>query len=162
MKSFQGGHVFSDIGCYTLGAFPPYKAIESCVDMGASISMASGAAHAGVRPAACVIGDSTFTHSGMTPLLDAATENTPITVLVLDNGTVAMTGGQPTFGSGEGLLRIIRGLGIPEEHLVTINPVPKNHAENVARIKKELEYDGVSVIVAQRECLEEIKRRKKG
>jgi indolepyruvate ferredoxin oxidoreductase alpha subunit len=161
MKDHPDGHVFSDIGCYTLGALPPYKAIESCVDMGASISMASGAAHAGIRPVACVIGDSTFTHSGMTPLLDAVTENTPITVFILDNGTVAMTGGQPTFGTGEGLLRIIRGFGVTAEHLVPIVPVPKNHEENVKKIKKELEYEGLSVIVAQRECLEEIKRRKK-
>jgi indolepyruvate ferredoxin oxidoreductase, alpha subunit len=161
MKSFTGGHVFSDIGCYTLGALPPYQAIESCVDMGASISMASGAAHAGVRPVVCAIGDSTFTHSGMTPLLDAVSENTPITVFILDNGTVAMTGGQPTFGSGEGLLKLIRGLGVPDDHLIPIVPIPKNHADNVQKIKREFEHEGLSVVVAQRECLEEIKRQKK-
>ncbi|HDS29434.1 MAG TPA: indolepyruvate ferredoxin oxidoreductase [Firmicutes bacterium] len=161
MKYFPDGHVFSDIGCYTLGALPPYTAIESCVDMGASISMASGAAHAGIRPSVAVIGDSTFTHSGMTPLLDAAHENTPITVFILDNSTVAMTGGQPTFGSGEGLLRIIRGFDIPDGHLLAINPLPKDHAKNVEMIKRELEYDGLSVIVAQRICVEEIKRLRK-
>jgi indolepyruvate ferredoxin oxidoreductase, alpha subunit len=161
MKDFPDGHVFSDIGCYTLGALPPYAAIESCVDMGASISMASGAAHAGIRPAVCVIGDSTFTHSGMTPLLDASHENTPITVFILDNGTVAMTGGQPTFGSGESLLKIIRGFGVSEDHLVSIVPLPKNHESNTELIKKEFAYEGLSVIVARRECLEELKRRKK-
>lgn len=161
MKDFPDGRVFSDIGCYTLGGLPPYNAIESCVDMGASISMASGAAHAGVHPSVCVIGDSTFTHSGMTPLLDAAAENTPMTVFILDNGTVAMTGGQPTFGTGEGLIRIIKGLGVPEEHIVTIVPIPKNHEENVRKIRNEINYRGLSVIIAQRECLEEIKRKKK-
>ena len=62
---------FSDIGCYTLGALPPYNAINSCVDMGASITMAIGASDAGLIPSVAVIGDSTFTHSGMTGLLDA-------------------------------------------------------------------------------------------
>ena len=63
--------VFSDIGCYTLGALPPYNIINSCVDMGASVTMAIGAADAGLHPSVAVIGDSTFTHSGMTGLLDA-------------------------------------------------------------------------------------------
>lgn len=161
MKDHPAGHVLSDIGCYTLGALPPYTAIESCVDMGASISMAIGAAHAGVRPAVAAIGDGTFTHSGMTPLLDAATENTPITVFILDNSTVAMTGGQPTFATGESMIRLVKGLGVPEEHLITIRPLPKNHQENVAIIKRELAHDGLSVIISQRECLEELKRRKK-
>lgn len=161
MKAYENGRVFSDIGCYTLGALPPYRAIESCVDMGASISMANGAAHAGIRPVVCAIGDSTFTHSGMTPLLDAVAVDTPITVFIMDNSTVAMTGGQPTYGTGGGLERIVRGLGVPEEHIRIIDPVPKEHENNVGIIKKELEHEGLSVIIAQRECIEEIKRRKK-
>lgn len=60
------GRVFADIGCYTLGALPPFNAINTCVDMGASITMAKGASDAGLVPAVAVIGDSTFTHSGMT------------------------------------------------------------------------------------------------
>lgn len=66
--------VFSDIGCYTLGANAPFNAINSCVDMGASITMAKGASDAGLHPAVAVIGDSTFTHSGMTGLLDCVNE----------------------------------------------------------------------------------------
>jgi TPP-dependent indolepyruvate ferredoxin oxidoreductase alpha subunit len=58
--------MFSDIGCYTLGVLPPYRAVHSCVDMGASIAMAHGATQAGYRPVICTIGDSTFAHSGMT------------------------------------------------------------------------------------------------
>ena len=161
MKAFDSGRVFSDIGCYTLGALPPYRAIESCVDMGASISMANGAAHAGMRPVVCAIGDSTFTHSGMTPLLDAAAVDTPVTVFIMDNSTVAMTGGQPTYGTDGGIERIVRGLGVPDEHIILINPVPKEHEKNVGIIKKELEHEGLSVIIAQRECIEELKRRKK-
>ncbi|HKJ00940.1 MAG TPA: hypothetical protein VJ997_00760, partial [Longimicrobiales bacterium] len=61
--------VAGDIGCYTLGALPPFEALESCVCMGASIGMAKGASDAGVRPAVAVIGDSTFLHSGLTPLV---------------------------------------------------------------------------------------------
>jgi len=129
--------------------------------MGASISMANGAAHAGMRPVVCAIGDSTFTHSGMTPLLDAAAVDTPVTVFIMDNSTVAMTGGQPTYGTDGGIERIVRGLGVPDEHIILINPVPKEHEKNVGIIKKELEHEGLSVIIAQRECIEELKRRKK-
>ena len=74
IANYPTAKVFGDIGCYTLGALPPYKAIDSCVDMGASISMAKGAADAGLHPVIAVIGDSTFTHSGMTGILDAAWE----------------------------------------------------------------------------------------
>ena len=61
--------------------------------MGASITMAKGAADAGFTPAIAVIGDSTFTHSGITGLLDAVNDKSSITVVILDNATVAMTGG---------------------------------------------------------------------
>ena len=66
--------VFSDIGCYTLGYMPPFNSFQTCVEMGASITMALGAANSGVWPAVAVIGDSTFTHSGMTGLLDCVNE----------------------------------------------------------------------------------------
>ena len=85
--------VFGDIGCYTLGALPPFRAIDSCIDMGASITMAKRALPARVFPAISVIGDSTFTHSGMTGLLDCVNENTNITIVISDNETTAMTGG---------------------------------------------------------------------
>jgi len=161
MKDYPDGRVFSDIGCYTLGALPPYRSIESCVDMGASISMANGAAHAGIKPSVCAIGDSTFTHSGMTPLLDAVDINSPITVFIMDNSTTAMTGGQPSYGTGDKLADIVRGLGVPVEHLITINPMSKYHDKNVAIIKKEVEYDGLSVILARRPCIEELKKQRK-
>ncbi len=94
LKEYTPGRVFSDIGCYTLGALPPYNAINSCVDMGASVTMAVGAADAGLIPSVCVVGDSTFTHSGMTGLLDAVVKDSPVTIIISDNSTTGMTGGQ--------------------------------------------------------------------
>ena len=96
LSAFPDAIVTSDIGCYTLGALPPYNAIETCVCMGASVGMAKGAADAGYHPVVAVIGDSTFLHSGVTPLMDAVAADTPMTLIILDNKTVAMTGGQPT------------------------------------------------------------------
>ncbi len=160
MKDYGPQRVFSDIGCYTLGALPPYNAINSCVDMGASITMAKGAADAGVRPSVAVIGDSTFTHSGMTGLLDAANENSPVTVIILDNAAVAMTGGQPSAGEGR-IEQICIGVGVKPEHVRTVIPLPKNHDEMVRVIKEEIEYDGLSVIIAQRECIQTLVARKK-
>lgn len=145
--------LFSDIGCYTLGALPPYQAVQSCVDMGASIGMAHGAAKAGAHPVICTIGDSTFTHSGMTPLIGAAYENANITVIVLDNSTVAMTGGQDVFVGGEQLVDLIRGLGVDPEHLHHIRPHAKLHDEQVELIRREIAYRGLSVIVASRPCI---------
>ena len=111
--------------------FPPYNAVHTCVCMGASVGMAKGGAEAGVHPSVAVIGDSTFGHSGMTPLLSAAAADTNMTVFILDNCTVAMTGGQPSFASGERLLRMIEGLGVPKEHIRVIEPLPKNLEKNV-------------------------------
>jgi indolepyruvate ferredoxin oxidoreductase alpha subunit len=161
LKGFRSASVFSDIGCYTLGALPPYNAISTCVCMGASVSMAKGGSDAGIRPSVAVIGDSTFGHSGITPLLAAARANTDMTVLILDNSTVAMTGGQPSFASGDVLLDIIRGAGVDPEHLKVIEPLPAKLAENAAAIREELEHEGLSVVVARRECIQEARKRKR-
>src|SRR5659263_700869 len=110
MKDFGPGRVFSDIGCYTLGALPPYNMVNSCVDMGASITMAIGASDAGLFPSVAVIGDSTFTHSGMTGLLDAVVKNSSVTIIISDNSTTGMTGGQQSQGTGR-LEQICEGLG---------------------------------------------------
>ncbi|MBN2715118.1 MAG: indolepyruvate ferredoxin oxidoreductase [Deltaproteobacteria bacterium] len=153
-------HVFSDIGCYALGALPPFNSLQTCVDMGASVTMAKGAADAGLRPAVCVIGDSTFTHSGMTGLLDAVNDQTSMTVIISDNFTIAMTGGQPSAATNR-LRDICLGLGVSSEHLRIIVPLARNHDENVAVLKEEFAYEGVSVIIAQRECIQAAKRNKK-
>ena len=160
IKPFGPGRVFSDIGCYTLGALPPYNSINSCVDMGASVTMAIGAADGGLFPSVAVIGDSTFTHSGMTGLLDAVCKNSPVTIIISDNLTTGMTGGQKSAGTGR-LEKICAGLGVEPEHIRTITPLRKNHEDNVRIMKEEFEYRGVSVIVSSRECIQTAARRKK-
>jgi indolepyruvate ferredoxin oxidoreductase alpha subunit len=158
LATLPKGRVFSDIGCYTLGALKPYESINSCVDMGASITMAKGAADAGMVPAVAVIGDSTFTHSGITGLLDAIIGQSPITVMILDNGTTAMTGGQDSSAIGR-LEDICKGLGVEESHIRLLKPLRKYHEENVKIITEELAYPGVSVIIPRRECIVAIDKR---
>ena len=145
--------VFGDIGCYTLGALPPFKALSSTVDMGASITMAKGAADAGLRPAIAVIGDSTFTHSGMTGLLDAINENSPITVIISDNLTTGMTGGQDSAGTNK-FEAICLGLGMDPAHLHVVTPLPKNIPDIAQLLRDEIAYEGVSVIIPRRECIQ--------
>ena len=158
LSEYSDGRVFSDIGCYTLSALKPLESINSCVDMGASITMAMGAADAGLIPAVASIGDSTFTHSGMTGLLDAVNNNSPITVLILDNATTGMTGGQKSSALGR-IEAICLGLGVEEEHIRVLKPLAKNHEENVQVLKEELEYKGVSVIIPRRECIQTLNKR---
>jgi len=161
MREHQEHHVFSDIGCYTLGALPPYSAINTCVDMGASITMAKGAADAGLRPAVAVLGDSTFAHSGMTGLLDAVNDRAPVTVIIADNDTTAMTGGQCSSASGSKIVDICRGLGVEESHIRVIVPLKQHLQENVAVLGEEFRYDGVSVVIARRECIESAAKKKR-
>ncbi len=153
-----GGVVFSDIGCYTLGALPPYEAIDTCVEMGASITMAKGAAAAGLHPAIALIGDSTFTHSGMAGLLDCVNEDADVTVVIVDNLTIAMTGGQPSAAENR-LAMICAGLGVDRDHIRVIEPHPRNHEENVTVLEREIAHNGPSVIIAQRECIQTARRR---
>ena len=157
---YADARIFGDIGCYTLGALPPFRAIDSCVDMGASITMAKGAADAGVHPAIAVIGDSTFTHSGMTGLLDAVNDKSRITVILSDNLTTAMTGGQDSAGTNK-FEAICLGLGVEPEHVRVVVPLPKNMEEITRIIREEIEYDGVSVIIPRRECMQTLKRKLK-
>lgn len=152
--------VFGDIGCYTLGWLAPFNAIDTCVDMGASITMAKGAADAGQRPAVAIIGDSTFTHSGMTGLLDAVNENSPVTVIISDNLTTGMTGGQDSQGTGK-LEEICLGLGVDRAHLHTIDSLPSKVEEMKALFADEMAYEGLSVIIARRECIQTARRHKK-
>ncbi len=149
----QRPYYFGDIGCYALAALPPYNAIDTCVDMGASIGMGIGAAKAGAHPIICTIGDSTFVHSGLSALLEAAALDVNMTVVILDNATVAMTGAQEVFASGESLIRVIRGLGVDPAHLIRIDPLPQNHERNAALLQREIDHPGLSVVVACRRCI---------
>lgn len=158
MEKYSKGRVFSDIGCYTLGALAPFNAINSCVDMGASITMAKGAADVGFSPSIAVIGDSTFTHSGMTGLLDVVNCNSNVTIIINDNSTTGMTGGQKSAATGK-IEDICRGIGIPEERIRVITPLKKNHDENVQVLLEELQRDEPSVIISRRECIQTLNKR---
>ncbi|MBQ0102690.1 MAG: indolepyruvate ferredoxin oxidoreductase [Prevotellaceae bacterium] len=153
IDEIPSARVFGDIGCYTLGALPPFQAITSCVDMGASITMAKGASDAGIWPAIAVIGDSTFTHSGMTGLLDAINDRANITVIISDNLTTGMTGGQDSQGTNR-FEQICLGLGVEPEHLHVVVPLPKNMDEIRKVLRDEINYKGVSVIIPRRECIQ--------
>ncbi len=160
LKDYQGARVFGDIGCYTLGWMPPFSALHTCVEMGASLTMAQGAAYSGVWPSVAVIGDSTFTHSGMTGLLDAVNTNADVTLCISDNLTTGMTGGQDSAGTGR-LEAICAGIGVDPAHIRTIVPLPKNYPDMEKTIREELEYHGVSVIICRRECIQTAKRHAK-
>jgi indolepyruvate ferredoxin oxidoreductase alpha subunit len=153
--------VMADIGCYALGAVPPYNAVETIVCMGASIGMARGASLAGIKNSIGVIGDSTFLHSGMTNLVDAISTKTPVTVIILDNSIVAMTGCQQTILPSSKLEGLLLGLGVEKEHLRVLATNPNSHEENAKIIEEECNYRGVSVIVMVRECLEAFRLRTK-
>jgi indolepyruvate ferredoxin oxidoreductase alpha subunit len=153
--------VNADIGCYSLGAMGELSVPESLVCMGASVGMARGASEAGVKYAIGVIGDSTFVHSGIPPLIDAAAADTPMTLVILDNTIVAMTGCQEPILPSASLKKLILGTGVDENHLVLLEAHPSKKAENLAAFRREMEHRGLSVVVFHRECLEAARIRKK-
>jgi indolepyruvate ferredoxin oxidoreductase alpha subunit len=153
--------VTGDIGCYTLGALRPLSAMDTCVDMGASIGMAHGASLVGSiteRPVVAVIGDSTFAHSGITGLMNTVYNGGTGTVLILDNRITAMTGhqGNPINGitlqkrpSREvDLERLVRALGVPRVRVE--NPHDLTTVKNA--IAEETASDELSVIIFRAPC----------
>jgi TPP-dependent indolepyruvate ferredoxin oxidoreductase alpha subunit len=151
--------VTGDIGCYTLGVLPPVNTVQTCLCMGAGISQAAGMVHAGVKEKVfAVIGDSTFFHAGMPGLLNIVYNKANVCVVIMDNSTVAMTGHQPTPGSGKTAMgsdaKIIRiqdvakGLGIDKVDVVD----PFDIKATTEAIRKTLDYNGPSVIISQRPC----------
>lgn len=160
LKVFVSG----DIGCYTLGALPPMGAMHSTICMGASISAAHGMAKVNEiagrteKPVA-VIGDSTFFHSGMTGLLSLAYNKGNALVIIMDNRTTGMTGGQENPGSGHDLqgrptqqvdiATLVKALGI--ENVEELNAY--NLAEAEAAIKKGLETPGPYVLIDKNPCI---------
>jgi indolepyruvate ferredoxin oxidoreductase alpha subunit len=153
--------VTGDIGCYTLAAVDPLKAIDTCVSMGSSIGNAVGIAKAGheTRPIIATIGDSTFLHGGIPALIDAVYNDANITLMILDNHIVAMTGGQDHPGTG----RTLRG---EETHRVDfeemvracgVKSVKTVDSYNVASLyqalREAIEHKGVSVVISDRPCV---------
>jgi len=151
----------SDIGCYSLGVSPPLSAVESIVCMGACVGMAKGASDAGLKHAIAVIGDSTFIHSGITPLIDAVDADTTMTLIILDNSTVAMTGCQPTILPSERLKNLIAGCGVKQERILELEAKPNLVDDNAVKLKNEIEQKGVSVVIFKRVCLEALRKNKK-
>jgi len=158
--------VAGDIGCYTLGVLPPFSAMDTCVCMGAAIGVGLGLRHAlppaEARRVVSVIGDSTFVHSGITGLVEMVYNPPPTghVLIILDNGTTAMTGLQEHPGTGrrlnhEGTGRVVfedlaRSLGI--KNIVEIDPIRQSD-DIVRTVREELARGELSLIIARRPCL---------
>ncbi|MEM2081351.1 MAG: thiamine pyrophosphate-dependent enzyme [Candidatus Bathyarchaeia archaeon] len=151
--------VTGDIGCYTLGVLPPLNTVQTCLCMGAGISQAAGMFHVGVKDKLfAVIGDSTFFHAGMPGLLNIVYNKANVCVIILDNHVVAMTGHQPTPGSGKTAMGtdtkiikiqdVAKALGI--EKVAVLDPYNVTATMNVMR--EMLDYNGPSVIISERPC----------
>ena len=151
----------SDIGCYSLGAAPPLSSIETIVCMGACVGMAKGAADAGLKYAVAVIGDSTFIHGGITALIDAVEAKSPMTLIILDNSSVAMTGCQPTMVQSDKLKELIIGCGVKQERIIELEAKKEFIDSNAAKIKAEIQTKELSVIILRRVCIEALRKNKK-
>ena len=148
----------TDIGCYTLGLLPPISMADFVICMGSSVSSSGGFSRATGQKVVSFIGDSTFFHSGITGLVNAVHNNHNFTLVILDNGTTAMTGHQPNPGvdteklgditTHVDLEGVVRGLGV--QHVTTIKPFKVK--ASVEAIKAAVDYQGVSVIISQELC----------
>lgn len=163
--------VAGDIGCYTLGALPPYQAMDAQICMGASVGMGCGLRHTlpekEARRVVSVIGDGTFVHSGMTGMVEMA-YNKPATghiLMILDNATTAMTGQQEHPGTGRTLnhedanikldyKKIAQAIGI--DHIYTIDPMKEQDLLEETLIKSMASND-LTLIIAKRPCILELK-----
>ncbi len=174
-KTFPGGLFPSDIGCYTLGL--NLGAVDTVLDMGASVTIASGFYHAykqdGInQPVIATIGDSTFYHSGLSGLVNAVYNRARFILVILDNSITAMTGMQPTAGTGEladgsrgksiSLADSIKGIGI--EYIKEVDPYDLSLF--ISELKKAGEYTmaddgGIAVIIAKHPCILYSKKKKK-
>ena len=160
VKQIYGPEVIypSDIGCYTLGFLPPLSMADIVICMGASVSSSCGFSRATDQKVVSFIGDSTFFHSGITGLINAVHNNHKFTLVILDNGTTAMTGHQPHPGvntdpMGVDLTQIsiedlVRGCGVKDVHVVN----PSKLKKTMEAIKAAKKYDGVSVIISKELC----------
>jgi len=108
----------SDIGCYTLGIFPPFEVVDTCVCMGGGIGVGGGLGHFQDKIVVVIIGDSTFYHTGIPGLVNVVYNKAPILIVVLNNGVTAMTGHQPHPGAGYTALGEPAVKILIEEHVV--------------------------------------------
>ncbi|MEJ2303665.1 MAG: indolepyruvate ferredoxin oxidoreductase subunit alpha, partial [Anaerolineales bacterium] len=159
--------VAGDIGCYTMGALPPYEAEHTTFCMGASIGTAVGLEKAGHERVVAVIGDSTFVHAGIPPLIDAVYNGSNLTLVILDNSATGMTGGQPHPAAGKNakgesapkldLVAIAKAAGV--DHVSVVDTWQRK--EVFRSLRKALSHKGPAVVIAQGPCqqLPEMKRR---
>ena len=157
-----GAVVAGDIGCYTLAALSPLSAMDTCVAMGSSIGMATGLVRSGGAsgPVVATIGDSTFLHAGIPALIDAVYGGVDVTVVILDNGTTAMTGGQPHPGTGTTLTgattaavdleELCRAIGV--EHVRVVDPYELG--EVYVALEGAIAHAGPAVVITNRPCVE--------
>jgi indolepyruvate ferredoxin oxidoreductase alpha subunit len=148
----------TDIGCYTLGLLPPISMADFLICMGSSVSSACGFSRAAEQKVVAFIGDSTFFHSGMTGLVNAVHNRHNFTLVILDNGTTAMTGHQPHPGVDGNPIdwdrrqvsieQVVRGCGVEDVHVIKPFAVKKS----IETIRSTLDYPGVSVIISQEVC----------
>jgi indolepyruvate ferredoxin oxidoreductase alpha subunit len=148
----------TDIGCYTLGLLPPLSMGDLVICMGSSVSTSCGFSKATDQKVAAFIGDSTFFHSGITGLINAVHNNHKFTLVILDNGTTAMTGHQPHPGVDTKAMKVertrvsiedvVRGCGVQDVHLVK----PLNVKKTIEAARASMAYDGISVIISQELC----------
>jgi indolepyruvate ferredoxin oxidoreductase alpha subunit len=152
--------VAGDIGCYTLAAVEPLRSIDTTICMGASIGNAVGMAAAGEKkPIFATIGDSTFLHSGIPPLINAVYNKANITVVILDNSITAMTGGQDHPGTGHTVRgdpapkadyeAICRAVGV--SWVRSVDPYDVGHMYQTLR--EAIVHKGVSVVISERPCV---------
>jgi indolepyruvate ferredoxin oxidoreductase, alpha subunit len=158
--SEMGLLVTGDIGCYTLGALPPFSAMHTCIDMGASINHAYGIERAGesYEKVVAVIGDSTFMHSGITGIANMVFNGGNILTIILDNRTTAMTGRQSNPAAGKTLMgkdaynidieKLLEGIGV--KHIAVVDPFEVNKVREL--VLELISKKGVKVLIARREC----------
>jgi len=158
-----GVYVSGDIGCYSIGATPPFSAMDSVICMGASVSGLHGFNKAlgseGEKKAVAVIGDSTFMHSGITGLIDIVYNRSNSVVIILDNSITGMTGHQQNPSTGYDIKgdptalidmeALARAMSI--EHVRVADPFKPDEFYNA--LEEELAYEGPSVIIARRPCM---------
>ncbi|MBI5485628.1 MAG: indolepyruvate ferredoxin oxidoreductase subunit alpha [Deltaproteobacteria bacterium] len=156
-------YVTGDIGCYTLGFMPPLSAMDTCVCMGASIGMATGVTKVvsaeEQKKVVAVIGDSTFLHTGINGLMDMVYNNSPATVVILDNSITAMTGRQDNPASGFTLMDepanainiplLCKSLGV--KNIRIVNPLDLEETRRV--LAEEMERPETSVIITNKPCV---------
>ncbi len=148
----------TDIGCYTLGLLPPISMADFVICMGSSVSSGCGFSQATNQKVVSFIGDSTFFHSGITGLVDAVHNNHKFTLVILDNGTTAMTGHQIHPGVDTSVMGIprnrisieavVRALGVKDIHVVK----PFKLKKTIEAVQATMDYDGLSVIISQELC----------